>query len=199
MAFDYSSFFRADIPPAAARWSGFPKYNFIGGHNDEDQVPVALLAKAASDAVLREGRTLATYRLQSGPQGYIGLREFIAEKLAARAGMNCGADDVLVTTGSLQVLDLVNAAFLEPDDTVVVEQACYAGTLSRIRTCGAHHVGVDVDDAGMRMDQLASVLEDLKRTSKKPKFIYTIPTVQNPTGSVLYEARRLVMLRVAAV
>lgn len=198
MTFNYSSFFRADIPPAATKWSGFPKYNFIGGHNDEDQVPVAKLAKAAGDAMLREGHTLATYRLQSGPQGYIGLREFIAKKLAARAGMTCSADDIFVTTGSLQAIDLVNAAFLEPGDTVIVEKACYAGTLSRIRACGAEHVGVDLDDDGMRMDQLASVLEDLKKKSKKPKFIYTIPTVQNPTGTVMTEARRLDMLRLAS-
>ena len=198
MAFDYSSFFRADIPPAAARWSGFPKYNFIGGHNDEDEVPVDFLAKAASDALLREGRTLATYRLQSGPLGYIGLRNFIAEKLAARAGMTCNTDDIYITTGSLQAIDLVIAAFLEPGDTVIVEKACYSGTLSRVRACGAEHVGVDLDDDGMRMDQLASVLEGLQKESKKPKFIYTIPTVQNPTGTVMTEERRLEMLRLAA-
>ncbi len=198
MTFDYASFFRADIPAAAAKWSGFPKYNFIGGHNDEDRVPVEKLAKAASDALLREGHTLATYRLQSGPLGYIKLREFIAEKLKARAGMACTADDVYVTTGSLQAIDLVNAAFLEPGDTVVVEKASYAGTLSRIRACGAEPVGVDVDDDGMCMDSLAVVLDDLKGRSKKPKFIYTIPTVQNPTGTVMSETRRLEMLRLAA-
>lgn len=198
MAFDYSSSFRADIPPAAARWSGFPKYNFIGGHNDEDMVPVEKLAKAASDAVLREGHMLATYRLQSGPQGYIGLREFIAAKLNARAGMPCSAEDVYVTTGSLQAIDLVNAAFLEPGDVVVVEKANYAGTLSRIKAACAEPIGVDLDDDGMRMDSLAAVLDDLKARSKKPKFIYTIPTVQNPTGTVLPEARRLEMLRLAA-
>lgn len=198
MTFDYSSSFRADIPPVAAKWSGFPKYNFVGGHNDEGQVPVALLAKAASDALLREGQTLATYRLQSGPQGYIGLREFVAKKLRVRAGMACDADDVLITAGSLHGIDLVNAAFLEAGDTVIVEKACYAGSLKRIRDFGAEPVGVDLDDDGMRMDHLASVLEDLKQKSKKTKFIYTIPTVQNPTGTVMSEARRLEMLKLAA-
>ncbi len=198
MAFDYTALFRADIPPAAAKWNGFPKYNFIGGNNDEDRVPVAALAKAASDALHREGHTLATYRLQSGPQGYIGLREFIAKKLAARAGMTDGPDDIFVTTGSLQVLDLVFAAFLEPGDTVIVEKACYAGTLSRIRATGADCVGVDLDDDGMRMDRLAETLADLTKAGKKPKMIYTIPTVQNPTATVMPEARRLEMLRLAA-
>ncbi len=197
MAFDYTSSFRADIPPATAKWSGFPAYNFIGGHNDEDQMPVARLAKAASEALLSEGRTLATYRLQSGPLGHLGLREFIAKKLSARAGMTDGPDDIFVTAGSLHALDLILAAFLEPGDRVIVEKACYAGTLNRIRATGAENVGVDLDDDGMRMDHLASALEDMGKNGKKPKFIYTIPTVQNPTGTVMPKARRLEMLRLA--
>lgn len=198
MAFDYTAFFRPDLPPPAGKWSGLPKYHFIGGNNDEGSVPLKRLAKAASDALLREGHTLATYRLQSGPLGYIGLRDFIAKKLKARAGMTASVDEIYLTTGSLQAIDLVNAAFLAPGDCVIVEKASYAGTLSRIRNCEATNIGVDLDDDGMRMDQLASVLEDLKKKSKKPKFIYTIPTVQNPTGTVMTEQRRLEMLRLAA-
>jgi len=197
MAFDYTSFFRTDLPPAAAKWTGLKKYHFIGGNNDEDSVPVERLAKAASDALLREGHTLATYRLQSGPQGYLGLREFVAKKLQARAGMTDSADDIYLTTGSLQAIDLVNAALLEPGDTLIVEKASYGGSLSRFRACGAELVGIDLDDDGMRMDHLATVLEDLKKNGKKPKYIYTIPTVQNPTGSVMTEERRLEMLKLA--
>ena len=198
MTFDYSSLFRSDLPAPAAKWNGFPRYNFVGGHNDADHVPVDLLAKAAHDAVLREGRTLATYRQDSGPLGHLGLRAFIAAKLQARAGMSCEADDVLVTTGSLQALDLFNAAFLEPGDTVIVEADCYGGSLSRLEAAGAIVVGVDLDDQGMRMDHLASILDDLEAKAVRPKFIYTIPTVQNPTGSVLPLDRRLELLRLAA-
>lgn len=198
MAFDYAPLFRADLPAAAIRWRGFPLYNFIGGHNDADSVPVDLLARAAGDMLRREGKTLATYRLQSGPQGYLGLREFVAAKLQSRAGMACAPDDILITTGSLQVLDLVNAAFLEPGDTVIVEADCYAGTLSRLQACQARCIGIGLDDQGMRMDHLASVLDDLKRNGVRPKFLYTIPTVQNPTGTVMTEERRLELLRLAA-
>lgn len=198
MTFDYTSFFRPDLPAPAARWDGFPKYNFIGGHNDADHVPVDKLADAAQAVLRQEGRTLATYRLESGPQGHVGLRTLIAAKLQARAQMPCDADDVLVTTGSLQVLDLVNAAMLEPGDTVIVEKDCYSGTLSRLEAVGARYVGIDLDDQGMRMDHLASVLEDLKAKGIEPKFLYTIPTVQNPTGTVLPHERRLEMLRLAA-
>ena len=199
MTFDYSSCLRSDLPAPAAKWSGFPRYNFVGGHNDGDHVPVEGLAEAAHRVLLREGRTLATYRLESGPQGYVGLREFIAAKLQARARMDCDAEDVLVTTGSLQVLDLVNAAFLEPGDTVLVEADCYAGTLSRIAASGAEAIGIDLDGQGMRMDHLTSVLDDLKAKSIRPKFLYTIPTVQNPTGTVLPKERRLELLRLASI
>ena len=75
---DYAGLFRPDLPPASAKWNGFPKYNFIGGHNDADRVPVAGLIAAATRVLGREGRTLATYGLNSGPLGYRPLREFIA-------------------------------------------------------------------------------------------------------------------------
>ena len=198
MAFDYTSLFRSDLPAPAAKWSGFPRYNFIGGHNDADHVPIDRLAAAARDVLLREGKTLATYKLESGPLGYVGLRGLIAAKLKARAGMACGPDDILVTSGSLQVLDLVNETFVEPGDTVIVEADCYAGTLTRLAAAGARTVGVELDGQGMRMDRLASVLEDLKAKGIRPKFLYTIPTVQNPTGTVLPEERRLELLRLAA-
>ncbi|MEM9627749.1 MAG: PLP-dependent aminotransferase family protein [Pseudomonadota bacterium] len=198
MTFDVASFFRSDLPAPAGRWNGFPRYNFIGGHNDADHVPIDKLADAAAAVLRREGKTLATYRLESGPLGYIGLRELIAAKLKARAGMSDGADDVLVTTGSLQALDLVNAAFLEPGDVVLVEADCYAGTLSRLRAAGAQVIGIELDDQGLRMDHLAAVLGDLKNKASRPKFLYTIPTVQNPTGSVLPCERRQEMLRLAA-
>jgi len=80
--FDYTALLRPDLPPAAAKWIGFPKYNFVGGHNDADSVPVEGLVAAANAVLKREGRTLATYGLESGPLGYRPLREFITRKLA---------------------------------------------------------------------------------------------------------------------
>jgi len=199
MAFDYGSSFRPGLPAPAAKWSGFPRYNFIGGHNDADHVPIEKLAAAARDALLREGRTLATYRLNSGPQGYLGLRRFIAAKLGGRAGMTADAEDVMITSGSLQVLDLINAAFLTPGDTVIVEADSYAGTLDRIKASGATLVGVDLDEQGLCMDHLAERLEALKAKGVRPKYLYTIPTVQNPTGTVLPIERRRELLRLASL
>ena len=76
--FDYAELLRPDLPPPAVRWTGFPRYNFVGGHNDADSVPVEGLIAAANAVLGREGKTLSTYGLDSGPLGYRPLREFIA-------------------------------------------------------------------------------------------------------------------------
>jgi 2-aminoadipate transaminase len=197
MSFDFTPLLAPGLPPPAVKWTGFAKYNFIGGHNDAELVPLDALVKAANDVLTREGRTLATYGLASGPLGYARLREFLAQKLKRTAGITCDADEILVTSGSLQALDLVNGILLAPGDTVIIEQATYQGALTRLARLGVHAVGIPLDGEGMRMDALAGALDDLKRRGVRPKYIYTIPTVQNPTGTILSEARRLEMLRLA--
>ena len=177
--------------------TGFPKYNFVGGHNDAEHLPLAAIIKSANDVLTREGRTLATYGLASGPQGYRPLREFLAQKLKRNAGISCTADEILITSGSLQALDLVNGILLNRGDTVIIEQASYQGALTRLARLGVEAIGIPLDSDGMRVDALAAALDDLKRRGVRAKYIYTIPTVQNPTGTILSEARRLDMLRLA--
>jgi len=187
--------FVPDLPAPASKWNGFPKYNFIGGHNDAGHVPVDALIAAASSVLKREGSSLATYGLNSGPLGYRPLREFLARKLKGQAGIVCQPDDILITSGSLQGLDLVNALLLSPGDTVLVEQDCYSGSLSRLSRRGVKVVGIELDSGGLRLDALANALDDLKRRGVRAKYLYTIPTVQNPTGTILSEERRLELLR----
>ncbi len=197
-SFDFTPHFANGLPAPAVRYAGFPKYNFVGGHNDADAVPVADLKAAAAAVLEREGRTLATYGLSSGPLGYRPLRDFLVAKLKRDAGIVCDADEILVTSGSLQAIDLVNGLFLSAGDTVVLEQETYGGSLTRLARRGVNAVGIPLDKEGMRMDALASALADLKRRSIRPKYIYTIPTVQNPTGTIMSEARRRELLRLAA-
>lgn len=196
-AFDFTPLLRPDVPPAAARFAGFPKYNFVGGHNDPASTPVEALRDAADAVLKREGRDLATYGLASGPQGYLPLREFLVRKLKAHAGIACASDEILITSGSLQGLDLVNTLLLSPGDTVLIEADCYSGSITRLRRAGASIVGVPLDRDGMRMDALAAILVDLKRGGVRPKYIYSIPTIQNPNGSVLSLARRRQLLQLA--
>lgn len=195
--FDFTPALVKDLPAPAVRFGGFPKFNFIGGHNAPESIPVDDL-RAAADAVLaREGRTLATYSLESGPQGYLPLREFLVRKLKSYGDISCTTDDILMTSGSLQGIDLVNTLLLERGDTVVIEQANYGGVLSRLNTRGINMVGIPLDSGGMRMDALEQALKDLSSKGIKPKYIYTIPTVQNPTATIMSAERRAELIRLA--
>src|ERR1700742_909412 len=195
--FDFAPLLPAGLPAPAARWTGLAKYSFIGGNNDPDQVPVEGLIDAVNAVLKREGKTLATYGLDSGPQGYRPLREFLSAKLKRDAGITATADDIMIVSGSLQELDLVNQTLLARGDTVIVEQETYQGSLNRLTRLGVKTIGIPLDGEGMRMDVLASTLADLKAKGIRPKYIYTIPTVQNPTGTILPEARRAEMLKLS--
>src|SRR6266568_794344 len=194
--FAYSHLFAKELPPPAPRWSGFPKYNFIGGHNDPTQIPAAALADAADAVLRREGANLALYNFH-GPQGFRGLREFVVDKVSRRPGITCSADDVLITSGSGQGIDLVNRLLLERGDTVLVEEFSYQGAITKLRRFGAKIVPLPLDADGLRTDALARILEDLGRKGIVPKYLYTIPTIQNPTGSILTGERRLELITLA--
>jgi len=195
--FDFAPLLPAGLPAPAAKWTGLAKYSFVGGNNDPDGVPVEGLIDAVNAVLQREGRMLATYGLASGPQGYRPLREFLTRKLKRDAGIECVADDILIVSGSLQALDLANGALLARGDTVICERDNYQGTLTRFQRLGVTPVGIPLDEHGMRIDALEAALADLKRKGVRPKFIYTIPTVQNPTGTILPEERRVALLKLA--
>jgi 2-aminoadipate transaminase len=195
--FDVAPLLAPGTPAPAAKWNGFPKYNFVGGHNDPDNVPVDALIEAATNVLRREGPTLATYGLNSGPLGYRPLREFLSGKLKGHAGIECSPDEILITSGSLQGLDLINTLLLGKGDTVLIEKETYGGALTRLAKFGVNIIGIPLDGDGMRMDALKAKLEELKAKGIKPKYIYTIPTVQNPTGSIMPEARRKELIAIA--
>ncbi|WGS01181.1 PLP-dependent aminotransferase family protein [Bradyrhizobium sp. ISRA443] len=195
--FDFAPLLPAGLPAPAARWTGLAKYSFVGGNNDPEQVPVDGLLEAVNAVLKREGRNLATYNLAHGPQGYLPLREFLAQKLKRDAAIACTPDEIMIVSGSLQALDLVNHTLLAKGDTVLIEQETYQGSLNRLTRLGVNAVGIPLDGEGMRMDALAAALADHKRRGITPKYLYTIPTVQNPTGSILPEGRRAEMLRLS--
>jgi len=195
--FDFASLLPPGLPPPALKWTGAARYNFTGGNNDGDQVPLNDLIAAAKAVLQREGRTLASYGVGSGPQGYRPLREFLATKLWHDAGIRCTFDDILMVSGSLQALDLVNGVLLARGDTVIIEQETYQGVLTRLDRLGVHAVGIPLDHEGMRTDALAAELAALKRRGIRPKYIYTIPTVQNPTGTIMPERRRIELLKLS--
>jgi DNA-binding transcriptional MocR family regulator len=125
-------------------------------------------------------------------EGHTPFRETLARWLASR-GIHARTSEVLVVSGSQQGLDLLGRVFLDPGDVVVVEEPTYIGALQVFRSAQARLIGVPVDAHGMRTDILASVLEH-----HRPKFIYTLPTFQNPSGAVMSLERRLHLLELAA-
>jgi 2-aminoadipate transaminase len=195
---DFDRLFARDLPPPAARGTGWPRYNFTGGHTAPEIVPVEGLIVSAERVLRRAGGSLATYNQGGSALGFADLRAFLAGKLASQRGIDAAADDILITSGSLQGLDLVNEVLLEPGDTVIMEQLTYSGAIERARRRGASVVGVPLDQGGLRTDQLAAALERLRASGVRPKYIYTIPTIQNPTGTVLSLERRQELLRLSA-
>lgn len=195
--FDFTNYIRNDVPPPAPKWKGFPKHNFIGGHNAQESIETDLFVEAASRVLQKEAPTLAMYGTMSGPQGYLPLREFLRDKLERQAGIDCTTDEILITSGSLQAIDLVNRVMLAPGDTVIAEQSNYGGCLTRWAKAGVSVVTIPLDDNGMLLDVLATELDRLKAAGISPKYIYTIPTVHNPTATIMPLENRKELLRLA--
>ncbi|TDR93401.1 PLP-dependent aminotransferase family protein [Enterovirga rhinocerotis] len=188
--FTKAGVFRQGTPDPAPRFAGLPKYNFVYGHNDPEQVPASALAEAAHKVLSQSGKLLGMYNLGQAPQGHDALREFVAKKAATRSGIACGAEDVMITSGSLQGMDLVNALFIAPGDTVIIEEFTYGGAIAKVQRLGGRIVAAPLDEGGIVIDRLRAILERLKAEGTTPRYIYTIPTVQNPTGSIMSLERR---------
>jgi 2-aminoadipate transaminase len=165
--------------------------SLAGGLPDTSTFPAedfaALMARVAVDS--------SAAALQYGPtEGLDAVKACIREVMAAE-GMRVEDDDLLVTTGGQQVIDLVCRAFLDPGDVVIAEGPTYPGAVPVFSSYQAEVVQISMDDDGMRIDELERTLDALERT---PKFIYTVPSFQNPAGVTMALARRRRLVEVAA-
>ena len=133
-----------------------------------------------------------------GPQGILPLRQFVVDKIKAHRGIDITVDEVLITSGSGQGIQIINDVLLEEGDTVIIEEFSFSGALNFLRRRNVNFVAVKIDDDGIRMDHLEEILEDLRGKGVQPKYIYTIPTLQNPNGSVMSMERRHRMLELSA-
>lgn len=134
--------------------------------------------------------------LQYGPsEGYRPLRSFLGERLS-RFGMRCTGDDVLITNGSQQALDLIAKVLLDPGDQVVVERPTYLGALQAFNQYQPRYAVVGMDDDGMHVDDVERLLSAGVK-EQRIKFIYAIPTFQNPTGRSMSLERRKRLVELA--
>jgi len=132
--------------------------------------------------------------LQYGPtEGLAETRDCIAEVMGAE-GMSVDPDDLLVTTGGQQVLDLVTKTLVDPGDVVIAEGPTYPGAVPVFSAYQAEVVQIEMDAHGMRVDLLEQTLD---RLECRPKFIYTVPTFQNPGGVTMSLARRRRLVEIA--
>jgi 2-aminoadipate transaminase len=132
--------------------------------------------------------------LQYGPtRGYRPLIEAVVPRLRA-SGIDCHADQIVLTTGSQQAVDLVTRLLVDPGDVVLVELPTFTGAIAAFRAAEAELVGVRQDADGLDLDHLDVVLAAQRRAGKRVKFLYVIPNFQNPTGGLLSQARRQALL-----
>ena len=136
--------------------------------------------------------------LQYGPTEGLSLVKECIVQVMREEGMAVDPDELLVTTGGQQVIDLVCKTLLDPGDVVVAEAPTYPGAVPTFSAYEAEVVQVPMDDDGMVIDILVTTLNRLERDGKKPKFIYTVPTFQNPGGVTMSLERRHELVRIAS-
>ena len=167
--------------------------SLAGGLPDTSTFPpdsyAALMSTIAADSCARA--------LQYGPtEGFARVKDCIARVMAAE-GMEVDTDELLVTSGGQQVIDLVCKTLLDPGDVVVAEAPTYPGAIPTFSSYQADVVQVSMDRDGMRVDELEQTLDELERGGRRPKFIYTVPNFHNPAGVTMSLERRRELVRIA--
>ena len=168
--------------------------SLAGGMPNLSALPMEMMAEVVRELVANNG----TEALQYGSgQGHPLLREQICEVMALE-GIRANPDDVVVTTGSQQALDLISRIFIDPGDVVLVEAPSYVGALGTFAQYQASVVHVETDNDGMVPAALAEAIKSVRATGRKIKFLYLIPNYQNPTGVMLSAIRRTEILEICA-
>lgn len=163
------------------------KYDFAVAYPDPASLPLEELTDGLAQALAEEGRELAIY---AHPQGYPPLRAWIAAKLGRERGIHITADDLILADGSGQPIHMLIETLVDPGDVVITEDFVYSGTLNQLRRFHADMRGVTTDEEGMLPDVLESVIQKALGEGKYPKFIYTVPSHQNPQGWTMSLDRR---------
>ena len=165
--------------------------SFAGGLPAPELFPVKEMKAAVDQVFDQHGQEAMQY---GAAKGVTALRKVIQQHVKEKEDVEAELANVLVTTGSEQVLDLVGKAFVNPGDTVLVEQPTYLCALDVFKSYGAEFAGVEMDEDGMKMDALEKALQDHPNT----KLIYTVPNFQNPTGRTMTAERRKKLAELAA-
>ncbi|HVP37076.1 MAG TPA: PLP-dependent aminotransferase family protein [Terriglobales bacterium] len=159
--------------------------SFAGGLPAPELFPIEEIKEACINVLEKNGDKALQYSLT---MGYPPLRKFLADRLS-KGSTKLDEENIMVTCGSQQGLDLVGKVFIDPGSFLVVEDPTYLGALQAFNAYGPHYTTVDMDQDGMRIDQVS---EAIKKT--KPRFIYVVPNFQNPSGITMsYERRKMLV------
>ncbi|MCJ7621030.1 MAG: PLP-dependent aminotransferase family protein, partial [Anaerolineae bacterium] len=155
--------------------------SFAGGMPAPELFPLKEIEQACVKVLRKHGSSALQYSIS---EGYVPLREFIVQKMA-RYNIMATVDNVLITTGSQQGLDLVARVLVDPGDVIIVEAPTFVGALQSFTAYQASYASVPLDDEGMMVDVLQQ-----KIVETHPKFMYVLPNFQNPAGVTLSKNRR---------
>jgi 2-aminoadipate transaminase len=171
--------------------------SLAGGSPFTAALPLDAIGDMVGDLLHREGAAALNYGIG---QGELALREQICQVMALEgidASVGASPDDVVVTTGSQQALDLVSRIFLDPGDVVLAEAPSYVGALGVFQAAQAEVRHVPMDDDGLIPEALEQAIAAVTATGRRAKFLYTVPAFHNPAGITLAEERRDKILEIA--
>jgi 2-aminoadipate transaminase len=169
--------------------------SFAGGYPDPQTLPREALAKIAYEVILNQGDKALQY---APTKGVTVFRETLLKFLRDVGVKVAGEDDIIVTTGSQQGLDLISRTIIDPGDYIVTENPTYLAALTAFRTARPNIVGIPVDERGMRTEVLEDKLRELRSQGKRVKFVYTVPVAHNPTGITMSLERKKHLIELAS-
>jgi len=164
--------------------------SFAAGNPAPESFPAAEMAEIAAEIFANEASSALQYGVS---EGYAPLRTLTAKRMKEKYNVGRTFDDTLITSGGQQVIEMLTKALVNEGDVILCEMPSFIGALNAFRSYNAKLIGIPMDDDGMDLE----VLERTLQTTKNVKFIYTIPTFQNPSGHVMSLERRKKLLELA--
>lgn len=169
--------------------------SFTGGYPDPQTFPKESLAKVAYDVILNYGDKALQY---SPTKGVTVFRETLLRYIRSKEVKVTKGDDIVITTGSQQGLDLISRTLIDPGDYIATENPTYLAALTAFRTARPNIVGIPLDEDGMKPEILEERLRELRSSGKRIKFVYTIPVAHNPAGTTMSLERKKYLLELAS-
>lgn len=178
----------ADLKPSAIReilkFTSLPGYiPFAAGNPAPEALPTEAVAEIAADIMKNNPVDALQY---SVTEGYVPLKNHLKEYMKRKHNVGRDFDELIVTSGAQQVMNLATMVLCNRGDTVICENPSFIGSLNAFRSFGVNLVGVDIDSDGMNIEKLEAAL----KANPNARFIYTIPTFQNPSGSCMSLEKR---------